>query len=60
MDARIGPACARLAAEGIRVTVGSNGDVLVVNVHRTAWSWPHTWLRVFMEFLRINYCVKIV
>lgn len=58
-EPRIEQACARLAADGIEVTVGSNGDVLVVNVHATEQSWPYTWLRVFREFLALHYCVRI-
>lgn len=59
MNAEIEEARARLAAEGIDVTVGRSGEILVVNVHATVKDWPHTWLRVFLEFLASGYCVKI-
>jgi hypothetical protein len=49
----------RLAAEGITVTVVERDGVLYANVHATAWSEQHTWLRVFMVFGALSYCVKI-
>jgi hypothetical protein len=56
---RVRAAKDRLAREGIEVTVHPAGEILVVHVVRSSWSEPHTWLTVFLEFLAINYCVKI-
>lgn len=50
---------ARLSREGIHVTTVPVGESLHVEVLGTVWSQPHTWLRVFMEFLRSGYCVTI-
>lgn len=50
---------ARLAAEGIDVTVTRSGEALVITVDATEWSEPHTWLVVFLAFLRSGYCVTI-
>lgn len=49
----------RLAGEGIRISVRAAGEGLAVEVISTAWSWPHTLLVIFLEFLRSGYGVTI-
>lgn len=49
----------RLAAEDIRIVVTPSGEALFVDVLETGWSQPHTWLTIFLEFLRSGYCVTI-
>lgn len=58
-QAAIDDVAAQLAAEDIRITVAQAGEALMVTVDGTAWSRPHTWLVVFLAFLRSGYCVAI-
>lgn len=58
-QAAIDDVVARLAAEDIWITVTPSGEALLVDVDETAWSQPHTWLTIFLEFLRSGYCASI-
>jgi hypothetical protein len=59
VDAALEQARTRLAGEGIDVTVVERDGVLYANVHRTDWSEQHTWLRIFLVFGALSYCVQI-
>lgn len=50
---------ARLAREGIYVDAVQYGEGVRVKVLSSAWSAPHTWLRIFMEFAGSGYGVKV-
>jgi hypothetical protein len=52
-------ATARLAREGIHISARAASEGLQVEVGSTEWSWPHTWLVIFLEFLRFGYGVRI-
>jgi hypothetical protein len=58
-DDRVQAAKDRLAREGIHVSVRTAGQNLRVEVVRSSWSRPHTWLRVFQEFMPLNCGVEI-
>lgn len=58
-QAAIDDVVAWLAREGIHATAVPVGESLHVEVLGTVWSQPHTWLVIFLAFLRDGYCVAI-